>query len=228
MRRSLTILGYTVAVLFSLGLVAGVAIHRLSFGWLDVIGFLTGVWGVWWQVRENVLNWPIQLVSSAVYVVVFFQARLFADTGINVIEIGLYISGWYWWLRGGHRHTELHIDRTSLRLALAMTAVGIAATAVLTVLLETVRDAAPFLDALTSVMSIIALFMTGRKLYEVWWVWIVVNVIYIGLYEYKTLPLTAVLYGFFAIFSVAGLLNWRRVLFAQQARGRGSLTGLVR
>lgn len=81
MRRSLTILGYAVAVLFSLGLVAGVATHRLGFGWLDVIGFLTGVWGVWWQVRENVWNWPIQLVSSAVYVVVFFQARLSPTPG---------------------------------------------------------------------------------------------------------------------------------------------------
>jgi nicotinamide mononucleotide transporter len=218
MRRPLTIIGYTVAALFSLGLVVGVATNRLGFGWLDTIGFLTGVWGVWWQVRENVWNWPIQLVSSAVYVVVFFQARLFADTMINVIEIGLYISGWYWWLRGGRDHTELHIDRTPLRLAVVMTVTGIAATALLWVLLEAVRDAAPFLDALTSVMSIIALFMTGRKLHEVWWVWIVVNVIYVGMYEYKALPLTAVLYGFFAIFSVAGLLNWRRLLIAQRAR----------
>jgi nicotinamide mononucleotide transporter len=222
MRRPLTILGYTVAALFSLGLVVGVATNRLGFGWLDTIGFLTGVWGVWWQVRENVWNWPIQLVSSAVYVVVFFQARLFADTMINVIEIGLYISGWYWWLRGGNDHTELHIDRTSLRLAAAMTVVGVAATGLLTVLLDAVRDAAPFLDALTSVMSIIALFMTGRKLFEVWWVWIVVNVIYVGMYEYKALPLTAVLYAFFAVFSVAGLLNWRRLLSAQRARAEAA------
>lgn len=105
-----------------------------------------------------------------------------------MFEIGLYISGWYWWLRGGT--TTLSCTSTAPRSGwpLAMTVVGIVATGLLTVVLEAVRDAAPLLDALTSVMSIIALFMTCRKLYEVWWVWIVVNVVYVGMYEYKALP----------------------------------------
>jgi nicotinamide mononucleotide transporter len=163
-------------------------------------------------VRENVWNWPVQLVSSALYVVVFFQARLFADTSLNVLYVVLYVMGWYWWLRGGENHAELHINHLSVRLGVALTGVGATATAVLTVFLTSVRDAAPFLDALTTVGSLIALFMIGRKLLESWWLWIAVNVVYIGLYVYKGLALTAVLYAIFAALSVVGLLNWRRLL----------------
>src|SRR5207253_806073 len=167
---------------------------------------------VWLQVRENVWNLPVQLVSSALYVVVFFQARLFADTSLNVLYVVLYLLGWYWWLRGGENHGELHINRLSGRPAVALVAVGVPATAALTVFLTSVRDAAPFLDALTTVTSLIALFMTGRKLLESWWVWIAVNLVYIGLYVYKGLVLTAILYAIFAALSVVGLLNWRQLL----------------
>jgi nicotinamide mononucleotide transporter len=190
-------------------------VRVLPFERLETFGFIAGAWGVWLQVRENVWNWPVQLVSSALYVVVFFQARLFADTSLNVLYVVLYVLGWYWWLRGGENHGALHINRLPRRLAVALALAGTVATALLTVFLTSVQDSAPFLDALTTVLSLIALFMTGRKLLECWWVWIVVNLIYIGLYLYKGLALTAVLYAIFAALSVVGLLNWRRLIATQ-------------
>ena len=213
-RRFLMPLMYGVLLLFSAGLLLGSVLRVLPFDWTESIGFITGVWGVWLQVRESHWNWPVQLVSSAFYVVVFFHARLFADTMLNVFYIVLYLLGWYWWLRGGERHTELRIGRTSWQLALALTLVGGAATAGMTVFLTSVRDSAPFLDALTTIMSLVALLLMARKLFESWWVWIAVNAIYVGLYFYKHLPLTAVLYALFVALSIAGLLNWRRLLAA--------------
>jgi nicotinamide mononucleotide transporter len=188
----------------------------LPFDRLETLGFIAGAWGVWLQVRENVWNWPVQLVSSAAYVVVFFQAGLFADTSLNILYVVLYVLGWYWWLRGGENHGALHINRISRQLALVLALAGTMATAGLTVFLTSVRDSAPFLDALTTVLSLIALFMTGRKLLECWWVWIAANLIYIGLYLYKGLALTAVLYAIFAALSVVGLLNWRRLIAGQE------------
>jgi nicotinamide mononucleotide transporter len=188
----------------------------LPFDRLETLGFIAGAWGVWLQVRENVWNWPVQLVSSAAYVVVFFQAGLFADTSLNILYVVLYVLGWYWWLRGGENHGALHINRISRQLALVLALAGTMATAGLTVFLSSVRDSAPFLDALTTVLSLIALFMTGRKLLECWWVWIAANLIYIGLYLYKGLALTAVLYAIFAALSVVGLLNWRRLIAGQE------------
>lgn len=206
------LVGYAALLIFSALLGGGTLLRRLPFDPLETLGFISGAWGVWLQVRENVWNWPVQLISSALYVVVFFQARLFADTSLNVLYVVLYLLGWYWWLRGGENHGELHINRISGRLAAALSGAGAVATAVLTVFLTSVHDAAPFLDALTTVGSLVALFMTGRKLLESWWLWTAVNLVYIGLYVYKGLLLTALLYAIFAALSVVGLLNWRRLL----------------
>ncbi len=106
----------------------------------------------------------------------------------------------------------LHIGRAGWRLAAILAAITVAATAGWTAVLGTVHDAAPFLDAFTTVLSLVALFLTARKLFESWWVWIAVNLIFVGLYATKSLPLTPVLYAIFAALSVAGLLNWRRLL----------------
>jgi nicotinamide mononucleotide transporter len=209
------IVRYGVPIVLSIALGLGALLRLLPFGWQETFGFISGAWGVWLQVRESVWNWPVQLVSSAFYVVVFFQARLFADTSLNVVYIALYLLGWYWWLRGGANHSALQIDRLSWRLGASVTIVGAAVTAALTVVLDSIHDSAPFLDALTTVMSLVALLLTARKLLEAWWVWIVVNLIYIGLYLYKGLVLTAILYAIFAALSVVGLLNWRRLLRAQ-------------
>lgn len=216
MRRWLILLG--VPLVLSALLAVGAVTKILPLDPLETFGFITGVWGVWLQVRENVWNWPIQLVSSAIYVFVFFKARLYSDTLLNVLYVGLYILGWYWWLRGGENRGELHIGRTSWRLWAVLTAVTAVTTFGWTLVLVRINDSAPFLDALTTIVSFVALFMTARKLFENWWVWTAVNLVYIGLYVYKSLDLTALLYAIFAGLSVAGWVNWGRLLRAQEAR----------
>ncbi len=193
-----------------------------GFGWLEALGFATGMWGVWLQALESHWNWPIQLVSSAVYVFVFFGARLYADTTENLIDVVLYGLGWYWWLLGGERHQRLEIAHLTWRLAWILIAIGVVGSMVLIAVLIQVHDSAPLLDATTTVASLIATFMMGRKLLESWWLWIVVNLVYIVLYVVRDLDLTAVLYLLFAIFSVAGLLGWKRIERARALESGGA------
>lgn len=197
-----------------------------GFGWLEALGFATGMWGVWLQALESHWNWPIQLVSSAVYVFVFFGARLYADTTENLIDVVLYGLGWYWWLFGGNRHRRLEIGHLTWRLAAILAFVGVAGSVALTALLVRVHDSAPLLDATTTVASLIATFMMGRKLLESWWLWIAVNLIYIVLYVVRDLDLTAVLYFLFAIFSVAGLLGWKRIERARALEAKQEALGM--
>jgi nicotinamide mononucleotide transporter len=203
---------YGIPIAISIILGVGSATRLLPIDWLEAFGFIAGAWGVWLQVRENVWNWPIQLVSSALYVVVFLNARLFSDASLNVLYVLLYALGFYWWLRGGEDHGELHIARITPGTTVLLAVLMAVATAGWTLVLASVRDSAPFLDAWTTVLSLIALFLTARKIFESWHLWIFVNLVYIGLYAYKGLLLTAVLYGIFAALSVAGLVNWRRLL----------------
>jgi nicotinamide mononucleotide transporter len=207
---------YGVPAALSIALGVGSATRLLPFDWLEAFGFISGAWGVWLQVRENVWNWPIQLISSALYVVVFLNARLFSDASLNVLYVVLYLLGWYWWLRGGENRGELHIARVTPRMMLLLAGLTVVATAAWTIVLTSIADSAPFLDAFTTVVSLVALFLTARKIFESWHLWIFVNLVYIGLYVYKGLLLTAVLYAIFAGLSVAGLVNWRRLLRRQE------------
>lgn len=209
-KRSLTAL----AVLGSLTLITGSVSHRLPLDLIEVLGFLTGALAVWLTVRQNVVNWPVGIANSAFYLIVFLHARLFADMSLQAIYIGLGFLGWYWWLRGGAGRTVLQPSRTGPMTALALAAILLTGAAGLTVFLQRVHDAAPFWDALTTVMSLIAQFMLTRKLLENWLVWISADLIYIGLYLSRGLVLTGLLYAIFLTMCVAGLVQWRASLKA--------------
>jgi nicotinamide mononucleotide transporter len=207
--------GYLLGTCLSLALIVGAASHRLPLDLTEVLGFVSGAWCVWLTVKENIWNWPIGLLNSAFFLVLFLRAHLFADSSLQVVYLVLGVLGWYWWLRGGDGQSTLPITRTSVRAALILTGVLIIATMAMTVVLQRIDDAAPFLDALTTVLSLIAQYMLTRKLLENWLVWLTADAIYVGLYIAKGLPLTAILYAIFFAMCVAGLRRWRATMPAQ-------------
>ncbi len=204
--------GYALGTLLSLVLIVGSLLHRLPLDITEVLGFVSGAWGVWLTVKENVWNWPIGIANSAFFLVLFVQGRLFADSGLQVVYIVLGVLGWYWWLRGGAHKTALPIARTGPRHAAVLAAIIVAATVVLTAGLTRVDDAAPFWDALTTALSLGAQYLLTRKLIENWLLWISADVIYVALYAYKGFYLTSILYAIFLAMCVAGLVQWRASL----------------
>jgi len=204
--------GYALGTLLSLVLIVGSLLHRLPLDITEVLGFVSGAWGVWLTVKENVWNWPIGIANSAFFLVLFVQGRLFADSGLQVVYIVLGVLGWYWWLRGGAHKTALPIARTGPRHAAVLAAIIVAATLVLTAGLTRVDDAAPFWDALTTALSLGAQYLLTRKLIENWLLWISADVIYVALYAYKGFYLTSILYAIFLAMCVAGLVQWRASL----------------
>ena len=196
----------------STALVSGAWLRLLPFDLTEVFGFVTGIICVWLTVRENIWNWPIGLANSAFYVALFLRTHLFADMGLQVIYIVLGVLGWYWWLRGGEQRTALRVGHASYITWLVLGALVAAGTAGLTLFLRSVGDVAPFLDALTTTLSLAAQYLLTRKALENWYVWITADIIYIGLYFAKGLPLTAVLYMLFLALCVAGWRQWRQVL----------------
>jgi nicotinamide mononucleotide transporter len=209
-RHPAEIAGYATGAVASTVLIVGSLIHRLPMDITEVLGFVTGAWAVWLTVKENVWNWPIGIANSAFYVIVFAHARLFADSSLNGLYVVLGFLGWYWWLRGGVNRSVLHVGRTKATTAGILLVFGVIATLAMTRFLESVHDSAPLLDALTTVLSLIAEFMLARKLLENWYVWITADVIYIGLYSYRSLYLTSVLYAIFLAMCIAGWVRWSR------------------
>ncbi len=203
-------------VVGSLVLLLGAWTKILPLGMTETLGFVTGAVGVWLTVKQNIWNWPIGIANSAFFVALFFSARLFADMALQFIYILLGFLGWYWWLRGGANQTTLHVSHASRMTLLILAVIGVIATGGLTVFLRSVGDAAPFLDALTTVLSLTAQYLLTRKLLENWYIWITADIIYIGLYSSRGLYLTAALYALFLGLCLLGLRSWRGSLAPDQ------------
>lgn len=181
-----------------------------EFDVLEAVGFVTGAWGVWLTVKENIWNWPIGIANVITYIFVYWKARLYSDMGLQWVYLVLSIAGWYLWLYGGEQKTKLIVTRIKPGTAAILTALVAAFTWGMTLFLRHENDSAPFLDALTTGMSLAAQYMLTVKNFENWHVWAAADVIYVGLYVYKHLYLTAILYFIFIIMCFYGLRDWKR------------------
>ena len=184
---------------------------------LEIAGFVTGALSVWLAVRQNPWNWPFGVANAVCFLVLFWQARLFGDMALQLLFIAICLLGWYRWLFGGAGHAPLRVTRITALGALGYAGAGAIATALFTPYLRSVGDASPFLDALTTVLSVEAQFLMTRKVIEHWWVWMAADVIYIWLYASRHLYLTSLLYVVFFAMCVVGLREWLRDSAAQRA-----------
>jgi len=179
----------------------------------ELIGFLSGVLTVYLVARQNVLNWPISIVNVVMYFVVFWVSGLYADSGLQLVYLALAGYGWWQWLFGGRDHSRLTVTRTTRTEWLFLAAAGIAITAILWVILRhQTNSTVPLADSVTTALSLMATYGQSRKKLESWWLWITADLIYIPLYGYKDLWLTALLYLVFLALCVLGLREWSRAV----------------
>lgn len=195
----------------------GIAVVAWSTGnasALEAAAFVSGAICVWLVVRQNIWNFPLGLINVAISGYLFYQYRLYADSGLQVVYFALNLAGWYLWLYGGKGRTALSVGRTS-RLELALIGGFItAATAFLWWLLDKAGGAVKFWDALTTSISLAAQWLQSRKKLECWHLWILADVLYVPLYISRELYLIALLYAVFLGLAVMGLLSWRKAAVA--------------
>lgn len=185
---------------------------------LELVAFVLSLWMVACNLRVNPLAWPLAMLASALYGILFVNSRLYGEAGLQVFFIVLAGWGWWQWLRGhGADGQALRVHRLSPRQRALALAATLAAWPLFGLLLEHGTDSdVPFLDALPTVGSVTGQILLGRKLVENWAVWLAVNVVSIGLFAVKGLWLTVLLYALFAVLSVVGWFAWRRL---EAARG---------
>jgi nicotinamide mononucleotide transporter len=186
--------------------------------WTEFLGFGSGALCVWLVARQHIANWPIGIANNVLFVLLFTQAGLYADAGLQVVFITLAAYGWWTWTHGGGPGSSvLPVRRTTRTEWTWLLAAGVVATLALTLLLDRATDSTvPFWDALTTALSLMATYGQCRKRLESWWLWIAADVVYVPLYAHKELYLTSLLYIGFMALCVAGLLNWSRDLAARR------------
>jgi nicotinamide mononucleotide transporter len=180
--------------------------------WTEIFGFITGAACVWLLVRQSIWNWPVAIANYIFFIILFLESKLYGDMSLQVLYLIIAIFGWWSWLHGGADHrSRLEVSRTSPRGWLLLAIATAVMTGAFTFALRRYTDSVvPFLDAVTTALSVTAQFMQSRKWVETWHVWILADIIYIGLYVMKHLYLTAGLYAIFIAMCVAGLVEWQK------------------
>ena len=179
---------------------------------LELISFVLSVLTVLLNIRRNHWAWLFAIISSAAYGVVFFNARLYGDMGLQAVFIVVSVWGWYSWLHGGAQNQALVVSRLD-RAGWTASAIGWAVGFVLLAwFLKRFTDTdVPHADGFLTAGSLLGQVLLSRKKVENWHAWIAVDVLYVGLYLYKNLMLTAILYALFVVMAVIGLRAWSRV-----------------
>ena len=180
---------------------------------IEQVAVAFGIAGVFLSVRQKILAWPVGIVNVLLYTIVFWEARLYADMGLQVVYAVLSAYGWFQWVHGGANRTALPVSHVTPRAAATLAVLAVTFAVALGFFLSRTTDASlPWLDSSLTAASLAAQWMLTRKLLENWLVWIVADAVYVGMFLHKDLHLTAVLYAIFLALAVMGWLQWRRSL----------------
>ena len=191
--------------------------HYLAANWLEVAGFITTVVGIWLTTRRLLLCWPIVLAADVLYLVVFYRARLLSDAMLQIFFVAFTLYGWWHWWRGVREEGEVRVAPLAVGSLLAALALGAVGSIALGEITKRLNAALPFLDATLASYSLVASWWQARKHTANWWLWIVINIAYIGEYIYKDMWLTGLLYAGLVLLAVVGLRDWRRAAASQMA-----------
>lgn len=181
--------------------------------WIEIFGVVTGILYVILEVKQNRLLWPLGFITSAVYIYIFFSGKFYADMGLQVYYVLISIYGWYYWSRGGAKASkaELSVVRINRQQLLLLFLTFALSWGGIYFILDRFTDSTvPLGDSFTTALAIVATWMLTRKIIEQWFLWIIVNLVSIGLYIYKGLYPTVVLYAVYAGMAVYGYFAWKR------------------
>ncbi|MBR2169722.1 MAG: nicotinamide mononucleotide transporter [Alistipes sp.] len=185
---------------------------------LQIIGVALGLLYLYFEYKANIWLWVIGLIMPIVHGTLYFRQGLYADFSMELYYILAGIYGLVAWRRGDKKsNSELKIAYTPCVAWVAIVGVYVLLHATIYMLLVTFTDSnVPFWDSLTTSLSVVAYWLLSRKYVEQWLVWLAVDVITVGLYIYKDIPLTAGLYALYSALAIAGYMRWRRVIESQK------------
>lgn len=177
---------------------------------LEIAAVAISFLAIWLTARRNVFCWPLNLVACALYFKLFLDVRLYTDMALQaVFGVGI-LYGWILWSWGKRDEGAVAVIRLSPLRAVAGLAVGASGALLIGWFTSRHTDAAlPWMDATLSSFSLVAQFWTARRHRESWLLWIVVDIVYVGMFLFKGLALTAGLYAVMIGLAIIGYRDWQ-------------------
>ena len=207
------------------------AVSSVVAGNWDTLGFIVAVTGIINLVlcaRGNIWNYAFGIVYNAIYVYISWKSRLYADSAIYLLYyLPMQFIGWFSWKKNQNQESgavnAVHLTRRTALVLLLVAAVLIPVFAWI-LGLPAIGDSQPWLDATTTVVSILAMYMMVKAIAEQWYIWIVLDAVQVVKWTIATVrgeehaALMLVMFAFFLANAVYGLIQWNGL--AKQASAR--------
>lgn len=181
----------------------------------ELFGSILGLIYIWLSIRQNILTWPVGLLSSLFYIAIFFESKLYAGMSLQFYYAAMSVYGWYYWKSAKNNETgeKIGVRFTLIKEWLLIFVAFLVIFTVIVLALQKFTDSdVPYIDALTTTAGIIATLMMARKLIENWIIWIIADSISIFMYIEKQLWLTALLYLVFTVMAIFGFIEWQKTI----------------
>lgn len=192
----------------------------------ETVAVVVSVVAVWLTTRRSLWNYPFSLASVALYAHIFYAVKLYADMGLQGFFAATLCYGLYEWRGYRDGAGAVRVSSAPRRELVLGALLGVAGALALGTYTSTHTDAAlPWVDASLTAASLVGSWWAARRRIENWWLWIAVDVVYVGVYLSKGLVQTAGLYAAFVGLAVVGLVQWRRALREPPRPGAGSASG---
>jgi len=186
----------------------------LTTNWVEVTAAILGIIYIFLSIRQNILTWPVGLLTSALYIYVFFVSKFYADMALQGYYVVVSFYGWYLWLRGNEKEdANLEVSSTPRHFWIWLALASLGSFLLIEFVLQHYTDSPiPVGDAITTALSLVATWMLARKYLEHWLIWIFVDALSTALYAFKGLWPTVILFSVYTVMAVAGYFQWRKEL----------------
>ncbi len=185
--------------------------------WLELVSVAFGLAYVILAARENSWCWPAAFIGTGTGILVFWDASLIMESGLNVFYLGMALYGWWQWQRGGLNDTELKISAWNAKQHVGAIAVISVFTVISGYFLNAKTGAAlPYVDSFTTWSAVLTTWMVAKKILQNWLYWIVIDTVSVWLFWQRELYLYALLFVIYTVIAIYGYSNWRRKLASGQ------------
>jgi nicotinamide mononucleotide transporter len=199
-------------------MIAEVAVEARAYSPLEAVAVVLAIAYLILAIRQNIWCWLCAALSTAMYMYLFVEAKLYMESLLNLFYLAMAVYGWQVWRKGGGERDELPVSTWPFRVHVSAIASIFLLAAGTGFLLERYSDAVyPYLDSLTTFAAIWTTFLVAHKVLENWWYWLVIDAVSAAIYWSRDLELTALLFVLYLVLIPIGLVRWTRSWRAQAA-----------
>lgn len=187
----------------------------LIHNWIELAGTIMSLFYLYYSIKEKLSLWVFGFLSSLFYIVVFYNAKFYADMSLQFYYLAVSVYGFVSWKMGklsnGNNHLVIRTTSFTNLIYLSLSALLIFILYYF-VLANFTDSPLPIADSLTTALSIVATWMLARKRIEHWLLWIFIDAFSAVLYIQKELYTTAVLFVIYTIMAIVGYYSWRKMM----------------